>query len=106
MSNVIGKGIGVVNGTVQGTARWSNADGSNIEEGDILLSEMTDANMIAGIHRAEGVVTVNGGKTCHAAVVAMGSNKITVVGVGKTLHSIKDGDMVTLNGTTGEVARG
>jgi pyruvate,water dikinase len=84
-------GRGVVNGTVRGTARIANADGSNVKEGDILISRMTDAKMYQGMIRAEGIVTEHGGTICHAAIVALELGKVTAVGVKGLMSAVKDG---------------
>jgi pyruvate,orthophosphate dikinase len=67
------------------------------------------------MHAAQGILTATGGKTSHAAVVARGWGKCCIVGCdgleiddkAKTVHAggkiLRDGDEVTLNGTTGEV---
>lgn len=90
MSRVELKGMGVVHGVVRGTARIANADGSNIKDGDILVSKMTDAKMVKGMIRAEGIVTENGGTICHAAIVALDLGKVTAVGVKGLLAALKD----------------
>lgn len=84
----------------------------------ILARTETSPEDIGGMHVAEGVLTTRGGMTSHAAVVARGMGKCCVVGVGaakidevkKTITVgdvvLKEGDWVTLNGTTGEVIVG
>jgi pyruvate,orthophosphate dikinase len=84
----------------------------------ILVRKETSPEDVGGMHAAKGILTATGGKTSHAAVVARGWGKCCVVGCealeidpeakkmtvnGKV---IKDGDFVTLNGTTGEVYSG
>ncbi|AKF03455.1 pyruvate, phosphate dikinase [Sandaracinus amylolyticus] len=84
----------------------------------ILARIETSPEDVAGMHAAEGVLTTRGGMTSHAAVVARGWGKPCVAGVGelqidyraKTLKSgdrvVKEGDWISLNGTTGEVIEG
>ncbi|MBT4870526.1 MAG: pyruvate, phosphate dikinase [Candidatus Diapherotrites archaeon] len=90
------------------------------EEGKsvILVRVETSPEDIEGMHSAQGILTARGGMTSHAAVVARGMGKCCVAGaesitvdeeakqftVGDTV--VKEGDIVSLNGTTGEVIAG
>jgi pyruvate,orthophosphate dikinase len=84
----------------------------------ILARVETSPEDVAGMHAAEGVLTSRGGMTSHAAVVARGWGKPCVAGCGdiiidyrtKTLTNgrvtVREGDWLSLNGTTGEVVLG
>ena len=90
------------------------------EEGKsvILVRVETSPEDIEGMHSAQGILTARGGMTSHAAVVARGMGKCCVAGaenvtvdeeakqfsVGDTV--VKEGDIISLNGTTGEVIVG
>jgi len=88
------------------------------EEKVILVRIETSPEDIHGMHAAQGILTSRGGMTSHAAVVARGMGKPCVCGAGdlkidyknKTLSvgkfAIKDGDIITINGGTGEVLLG
>lgn len=113
-------GIGAVPGAASGhvvfTAKdaeeWA-ASGKDV----ILVRKETSPEDVGGMHAAKGILTAKGGKTSHAAVVARGWGKCCVVGcedlavdyeaktaaVGNTV--IKEGDEITLDGSTGEVFR-
>ena len=78
----------------------------------------TSPEDIHGMHAAQGILTARGGMTTHAAVVARGMGKCCVVGCGdikvdyrprqftaKDGTVIKKGDIITLDGSTGEVIR-
>jgi pyruvate, orthophosphate dikinase len=84
-------------------------------EAVILVRPFTEADDVAGFHAAKGIVTSEGGKASHAALVARGMGRPCVAGAselhidveagtvsvgGKELHS---GDLIAINGTTGEV---
>jgi pyruvate,orthophosphate dikinase len=81
----------------------------------ILLRAETSPEDIAGMYAAEGIVTSRGGRTSHAAVVAVGMGKPCVVGAGDVIVSeerrtfeaggrtVREGDIVSVDGTTGEV---
>jgi phosphoenolpyruvate synthase/pyruvate phosphate dikinase len=69
-------------------------------EGVILVTEETTPDDIAGMAAARGVITITGGKTSHAAVVARGMNKPTIVGMGMTsgatVESFPAGQVVSM----------
>ena len=80
----------------------------------VLLRKETSPEDIGGMAAAQGILTATGGMTSHAAVVARGMGKCCVAGCGDLVikqdntceiagHAFKEGDMITLNGTTGEV---
>ncbi len=84
----------------------------------ILVRAETSPEDIHGMHAAAGILTTRGGMTSHAAVVARGMGRPCVSGAGdlridlaaKTLsvrgHSAADGDILTIDGGTGEVMLG
>jgi len=93
--------------------RWSNAG-----EAVILVRVETSPEDIHGMHAARGILTARGGMTSHAAVVARGMGRPCVSGASavsirladRTLRiagrELKEGDVLTLDGTTGEVMAG
>jgi len=88
------------------------------EEKVILVRIETSPEDLRGMHAAEGILTARGGMTSHAAVVARGMGKCCVSGAGEvnvdykartmTINGVsyKEGDWMSLNGTTGEVYEG
>jgi pyruvate,orthophosphate dikinase len=86
----------------------------------ILLREETNPEDVEGMRVAEGILTARGGMTSHAALVARGWGKCCIVGAGglkvdvnaKTAKVsgsdfvIREGDVLTLNGTKGSVYKG
>ncbi len=91
-----------------------HADGHKV----VLVRIETSPEDLAGMSAAEGILTARGGMTSHAAVVARGMGKCCVSGVGslnvdyktKTVEidgvTYKEGDFISLNGTTGQVYAG
>ena len=84
----------------------------------ILVREETSPEDLRGMSVAQGILTARGGMTSHAAVVARGMGKCCVAGAGK-LHidyknrtmtvngkTYKEGDWISLNGSTGQVLEG
>jgi len=84
----------------------------------ILVRQETSPEDIGGMHVAEGILTSRGGMTSHAAVVARGMGTPCVCGAGEIQIDVKaktmavrgvtvvEGDMVTLDGSTGEIFLG
>jgi pyruvate,orthophosphate dikinase len=94
-------------------AAWA-AQGKKV----ILVRVETSPEDLAGMHAAQGILTARGGMTSHAAVVARGMGKCCVSGAGachidyktRTMTvgglTLKEGDFISLNGSTGEVMLG
>lgn len=94
-------------------SKW-HIDGHKV----IMVRIETSPEDLAGMAVAEGILTARGGMTSHAAVVARGMGKCCVSGAGalnidyktKTIEvgerTYKEGDFISLNGTTGEVYEG
>ncbi len=84
----------------------------------MLVRKETSPEDVAGMHLAKGILTATGGKASHAAVVARGWGKPCVVGCAAIQidekagqitiagHTVKVGDYLTINGTTGDVMIG
>ena len=93
-----------------GTARvMSSLKGSQFNEGDILVTEMTDPDWMPLLKKAAGIVTNSGGRTCHAAIVARELGIPAVVAAHNATSIIKTGDMITIDcsqGTEGYVYQG
>ena len=120
-ANVIAKGLPASPGAACGrivffaddAAKWAK-DGHKV----IMVRIETSPEDLAGMQVAEGILTARGGMTSHAAVVARGMGKCCVSGAGSLNINYKDrtvevdgvilkeGDFISLNGTTGEVYQG
>jgi len=121
-ASVLGKGLpagpggasGAIVFSAQDAVDWVKSKAKNV----ILVREETNPEDIEGMRAAQGILTARGGMTSHAALVARGWGKCCIVGAadfhidakaktvvikGKTL---KEGDIVTLNGTKGSVYEG
>lgn len=95
-------GLAVGGGMVQAKAVWLDDEHISLESGEVLLSLMTDPHMIGAMVKSSGIVTMTGGRTCHAAIVARELNKPCVVGV-KGLRIFKNHEVV-VNGDEGWIA--
>lgn len=112
----VATGVGAVPGVVVGRAAFSAADAvrsAEVGEKTILIRKLTSPDDVAGMKAAVGILTATGGLVSHAAVVARGWDKPCVVGceqlsVSNTCARIGDvkieaGDLVKIDGTTGNV---
>ncbi|MEA2195171.1 MAG: pyruvate, orthophosphate dikinase [Solirubrobacteraceae bacterium] len=115
---ILAKGVAASPGAAKGEIVFSAADAVAAEaEGRdvILVRPFTEAEDVAGFHAARGILTAEGGKASHAALVARGMGRPAVTGassldidlsvkqltVGDTL--LCEGDCIAIDGTTGQV---
>jgi len=110
-----GAAVGKIVFTAEDAVAW-NRKGEKV----ILVREETNPEDVEGMRAAEGILTARGGMTSHAALVARGWGKCCIVGagalhvdvVGKTAKIVgtnivlKEGDVITLNGTKGHAYSG
>lgn len=104
-----GRAIGhkIGSGTVKVLASIDEMD--KIEQGDVLVTDMTDPDWEPIMKRASAIVTNRGGRTCHAAIIAREMGIPAVVGCGDATEQMKSGDEVTVScaeGDTGFVYQG
>ncbi|MEB3183330.1 MAG: phosphoenolpyruvate synthase [Cyanobacteriota bacterium] len=102
---VCGRAIGdsVSSGVVRVLRHPGEID--RFEPGDLLVSERTDPDWEPILRRAAGVVTDQGGRTCHAAIIAREMGITAIVGTGDGSRRLHDGDTVTLSCCEGEEGR-
>lgn len=118
---IIDRGLPASPGAASGIVVFSAEDAEHkVGSGEkvILVRIETSPEDIHGMHVSEGILTARGGMTSHAAVVARGMGKPCVSGAGglridyknKSFMAgeveVKEGDVITINGTTGEVILG
>jgi pyruvate,orthophosphate dikinase len=119
--DVIAKGLPASPGAASGQVVFdADAAEKRAAAGDavILVRVETSPEDIHGMHAAKGILTARGGMTSHAAVVARGMGRPCVSGVGSLAidaktklfrvggREVRDGDIVTIDGSTGEVMLG
>lgn len=79
---------------------------SKVKQGDILVTEMTTPDFVPAMKKVSGIVTDRGGQTSHAAIVSRELGVPCVVGTDKATKTIKDGQSITVDGSSGTVYRG
>ena len=99
------KGIGANNGIITGKARVINdfSEIDRLQKEDILITKFTDTGWTSKFAILSGIVTEYGGILCHAAIVSREYGIPAIVCCKDALTKIKDGQTITINGTTGEV---
>lgn len=122
-SKLIAKGLNAGPGAASGKIVFNAEDAvqwSKNGEKVILVRIETSPEDIAGMNAAEGILTTRGGMTSHAALVARQMGKVCVAGCGSLLIDykkreikvdgkgsvLKEGDYISIDGTTGEVFEG
>ncbi len=119
--DVLTKGLPASPGAASGVAVFDSDTAerrSNAGDSVILIRTETSPEDIHGMHAARGILTARGGMTSHAAVVARGMGRPCVSGAGSISidakagvmkvagREIREGDIVTIDGSTGEVMAG
>ena len=113
-----GAAVGQVVFNAETAIEWSEEKGKRV----VLVRMETSPEDVGGMAAAQGILTATGGMTSHAAVVARGMGKCCIAGCGQihidekgkffTIKSgvhtfkVREGDMLTLNGSTGDVILG
>jgi pyruvate,water dikinase len=102
------KGIPASPGMGTGTVRIlkSPKEIDKIKSGDILVAPMTSPDYVPAMKKATAIVTNEGGMTSHAAIVSREMGIPCVVGTKDGTKKLKDGDVITVNGSTGEIYMG
>ena len=108
MSEEIVQGIGVGEKTIEGKVCIINPgyDCKCFNEGDILVTTMTDIDMNHYIQKAGAIVTEDGGMTSHAAIVGLNLDKAVVVSATNILNLVKNGETITVDSSRGVIYRG
>ncbi|WP_318478733.1 phosphoenolpyruvate synthase [Photobacterium leiognathi] len=82
---------------------------SLVQEGDVLVTDMTDPDWEPVMKRASAIITNRGGRTCHAAIIARELGIPAIVGCGNATEVLTDGTTITAScaeGETGYVYQG
>ncbi|WP_371194519.1 phosphoenolpyruvate synthase [Glaciecola sp. SC05] len=97
-----GRAIGHKIGAGKAKVLGSIAEMDRIEQGDVLVTDMTDPDWEPIMKKASAIVTNRGGRTCHAAIIAREMGIPAVVGCGNATDSIATGDEVTVSCAEGD----
>lgn len=100
----LGASPGVGSGTVKIVHNMSEL--GKVKQGDVLVTKMTNPDMVVSMEKAAGIVTDEGGTTSHAAIVSREMGIPAVVGTNNATTKLKDGDIITVDGNSGRVFAG
>ncbi|MFH1376541.1 MAG: phosphoenolpyruvate synthase [Candidatus Woesearchaeota archaeon] len=100
----MGASPGVASGPVKIVKDMSEL--GNVVEGDVLVTGMTNPDMVPTMKKAVAIVTDEGGLTSHAAIVSREMGIPAIVGTKEATTKLKDGDIVTVDGAGGKVYGG
>ena len=105
---VLLQGLPAVPGAASGVVRvlMDPQDGARLQDGEVLVAQMTNPDWLPTMRRASALVTDTGGMTCHAAIVARELGVPCIVGARTATRDLKDGTVVTVDGTHGRVLAG
>ncbi len=77
-----------------------------IKQGDILVTKMTNPDMVVAMQKSSAIVTDEGGLTAHAAIVSREMGIPAVVGTQEATTKFKEGEIITVDGYTGKIYKG
>ena len=106
--DVLVRGLGASPGMATGNVKivLDIDELDKIKDGDIMVTTMTTPDMVPAMRRASGIVTDEGGVTCHASIISRELGIPCVVGTGNATSTLKENTGVTLDGKKGLVFDG
>ena len=102
---VTGQAIGASVGRGSARVILDPSEIGRFESGELLVTRRTDPDWEPILKKAGGVITDQGGRTCHAAIIAREMGITAIVGTGDGTTRIEDGEPITMSCCEGEVGR-
>ena len=108
LGDVLVRGLGASPGMASGKVKivLDIDELDKIKDGDIMVTTMTTPDMVPAMRRASGIVTDEGGVTCHASIISRELGIPCVVGTGDATTTLEENSGVTLDGKKGLVFEG
>jgi pyruvate, water dikinase len=105
---VILEGLGASPGIGSGKIKIvkSMEDLEKIKQGDILVTEMTNPDMVVSMQKSSAIITNEGGMTAHASIVSREMGIPAVVGTKNATTKLKEGEIITVDGSSGKIYKG
>ncbi|MDR2856016.1 MAG: phosphoenolpyruvate synthase [Methanomicrobiales archaeon] len=100
----IGASPGLVSGPVIRVKDVTEID--RVKVGDIMVTTMTNPDMVPAMRKTAGIVTDEGGLTCHAAIVSRELGTPAIVGTRNATQILQEGQIITIDGEKGLVYDG
>lgn len=106
--DVVIKGLGASPGIVGGPVKiiLDIDELDKINDGDIMVTTMTTPDMVPAMKKSSGIITDEGGVTCHASIISRELGIPCVVGTGEATNTLRDGQDVSIDGKKGLVYDG
>jgi pyruvate,water dikinase len=106
--NIIVDGLAASPGIVTGKVRLIGGvpDLPKLLSGEILVTKMTNPDMVVAMQKASAIVTDEGGQTCHAAIVSREIGLPAIVGTRKATKILHDGQLITVDAYNGKIYEG
>lgn len=107
-NDVLLKGDAASPGMASGSVVFlhSPKDLAKVHKGDVLVAQMTNPDYVPAMKKAVAIVTERGGRTSHAAIVSRELGIPAVVGAPSAMKILKEGVVITVNGSTGDIYKG
>jgi pyruvate, water dikinase len=101
-------GLGASPGIGVGTVKIIQGmeDLPKIKQGDVLVTTMTNPDMVVSMQKSAAIVTNEGGMTAHASIVSREMGIPAVVGTGEATEILKEGMKITVDGSNGKIYEG
>jgi pyruvate,water dikinase len=105
---VILEGLAASPGIASGVVKiiYDLKDLSKIKQGDVLVTKMTNPDMVVSMQKSAAIITDDGGLTAHAAIVSREMGIPAIVGTDDATKKLKDGDIITVDGYSGKIYKG
>ncbi len=104
---ILTTGFAIGNGITTGRIKKlkSPAESHLLQEGDILLTEITNPDWDPIMKKAAAIITAKGGRTSHAAIVAREVGALAIVGAENAMETLQSGDLVTIDNASGKMGK-
>jgi phosphohistidine swiveling domain-containing protein len=101
------KGSVACKGNIKGIAQiiLSPKELSSFKEGNILITNMTTPDFVIALKKASGIITNEGGVTCHAAIISRELNIPCIIGTKNATTVFKNGDLIEMDSDKGIVRK-
>lgn len=100
----LGASPGIASGKIKIIRDLSELD--KIKTGDILVTRMTNPDMVVSMQKSAAIVTDEGGLTAHAAIVSREMGIPAIVGTREATTKLKEGEIITVDGSSGKIYKG
>ena len=106
--DIVLKGLAASPGIASGKVKIIEdlKDLNKITKGDILVTKMTNPDMVVTMQKSEGIITDEGGLTAHAAIVSREMGIPCIVGTQEATTRLKENETITMDGYTGNIYKG